>query len=78
MAKEIPPSKIRMDYVNDRLWRSEVDPVLSSIAHRKSIELCVNIPGNNEDDSPALLYTVSDVSANSSAGDPVPLVDDEA
>ena len=36
------------------------------------------IPGYNEDDSPALLDAVSDVSANSSAGDPVPLVDDQA
>ena len=67
-----------MDYVNDRLWRSEVDPVFSSIAHPKSTELCVNIPGNNEYDSPALLDTVSDVSTNGSAGDPVPLVDDQA
>ena len=36
------------------------------------------IPGYNEDDSPALLDAVSDVSANGSAGDPVPLVDDRA
>ena len=36
------------------------------------------LPGYNEDDSPALLDAVSDVSTNSSAGDPVPLVDDQA
>ena len=36
------------------------------------------IPGYNEDDSPALLDAVSDVSTNSSASDPVPLVDDQA
>ena len=42
------------------------------------MNLILVIPGYNEDDSPALLDAVSDVSANSSAGDPVSLVDDEA
>ena len=43
----------------------------------RRLELCETIPGYNEDDSPALLYTVHDVSTNGSAGDPVPLVDDQ-
>ena len=38
----------------------------------------MTIPGYNEDDSPAFLDAVSDVSTNGSAGDPVPLVDDQA
>ena len=42
------------------------------------MNLILVIPGYNEDDSPALLDAVSDVSANGSAGDPVPLVDDQA
>ena len=46
--------------------------------HAESLELSAGIPGNNENDSPALLYAVSDVSTNGSAGDPVPLVDDQA
>ena len=36
------------------------------------------LPGYNEDNSPTLLNTVSDVSTNGSTGDPVPLVDDQA
>ena len=67
-----------MDYVNDRLWIPEVDPLFCKNAHPESFELCVKISGYNEDDSPTLLYAVSDVSANGSAGDPVPLVDDQA
>ena len=40
MAKEISPPPIRMDYVHDRLWRSEVDPVFSRIVHPESLDLC--------------------------------------
>ena len=50
---------------------------LKSVQNLGSLELCVAIPWYNEDDSPALLYAVGNVSANGSAGDPVPSVDDQ-
>ena len=43
-----------------------------------SLDLCETIPRYNEDDSPAFLNAVHDVCTNSSAGDPVPLVDNQA
>ena len=55
-----------------------MDLVFSRIAHPDSLEPCAGIPGYNEDDSSTLLDAVSDVSTNSSAGDPVPPVDDQA
>ena len=59
-----------------------LEPRISCVREREQLvwteEGRNHIPGYDEYDFPALVDAVGDVSANGSAGDPVPLVDDQA